>query len=222
VRVDPRRLTRGMPLATGVLELADELLLLRVDTDRRLTRSLIRPNCRSRSGCCAPSSVLRLDCKLYPSDPNNPATVVKCTSCPCSRSSAASIRTLFDVHNSTCIGSPRQSSATRRSNATTKPGSFSTIDRRPPPGRRTRPTSSRSPESISRIVFSEIPLALATAATPPRPNTRASDAAQIRRARSFNSGANARKRSPINPSSITPPKFYAAQARSFTLFTYEP
>jgi len=71
-----------------------------------------------------------------------------------------------------------------------------------------------------RIVFSEIPLALDTAAIPPRPNTRASEAAQIRRPRSLNSGANARNLSPINSSSITLPKFYAPEARSFTLFIY--
>ena len=56
--------------------------------------------------------------------------------------------------------------------------------------------------------------------TPPRPSTRASDAAQNRRARSFSSGASARNRSPINRSSITPPEFYATGPRSFTLFNY--
>ena len=41
-------------------------------------------------------------------------------------------------------------------------------------------------------MFSEIPLALDTAATPPRPSTRASEAAHIRRPRSLSSGANAK------------------------------
>ncbi len=45
--------------------------------------------------------------------------------------------------------------------------------------------------------------------TPPWPPALASDAAQIRRARSLISGASARKRSPINRSSTTPPEFYA-------------
>ena len=53
--------------------------------------------------------------------------------------------------------------------------------------------------------------------TPPRPSTRASDAAQNRRARSFSSGASARNRSPINRSSITPPEFYATGPRSFEI-----
>ena len=119
----------------------------------------------------------------------------------------ASCRTLLEVHNNTCIGSPRQSSATSRSSTTIRAGSVSLIDLRPPPRRRTRRPSSRAP-LISRIpfriVFSEIPLALDTAAIPPRPGTRASDAAQIRLPRSLNSGANARNRSPITRSSITP------------------
>jgi len=57
-------------------------------------------------------------------------------------------------------------------------------------------------------VFGEIPLARDTAAIPPRPSTRASDAAQIRRPRSLNSGAKALNRSPISASSITPHSFY--------------
>ena len=48
-----------------------------------------------------------------------------------------------------------------------------------------------------------------------------SSTAQNRRARSFNSGASARNRSPINRSSITPPEYYATGPRSFTLFIYD-
>ena len=56
-----------------------------------------------------------------------------------------------------------------------------------------------------RIVFGEIPLARDTAAIPPRPSARASEAAQILRPRSLSSGATALNRSPITASSITPP-----------------
>jgi hypothetical protein len=91
-----------------------------------------------------------------------------------------------------------------------------------PPGRRTRPGSTRSPDSSSasprRTVSSEIPVARTTAPTPPGPCELASAAAHNRRRRSSNSGANNRHRSAIlacanraakspnlDGSSLTPP-----------------
>jgi hypothetical protein len=67
---------------------------------------------------------------------------------------------------------------------------------RPPPGRRTRPSGSRtrarSSLSPRAIVDVEIPVARATKAMPPRPRARASVAAHTRRDRSVSVGAKAR------------------------------
>jgi hypothetical protein len=58
VNVDSDRIALGAPLTAAVLVLADELLLLGVDADRRpvsltaaVTLSLMCLNCASRSGC---------------------------------------------------------------------------------------------------------------------------------------------------------------------------
>ena len=71
-----------------------------------------------------------------------------------------------------------------------------------------------------QIVFGAIPLARATAAILPRPIARASEAAQIRRPRSLNSGASARKRSPMSRSSTTTHRFHLQDTKSYKLFIY--
>ena len=76
---------------------------------------------------------------------------------------------------------PRVSGSTNASNAPTSSGSDSVNRGRPAPGRRTRPASSRVPSRSSAIprctVFLLIPVARTTAAIPPGPHDRASDAA---------------------------------------------
>ena len=86
-------------------------------------------------------------------------------------------------------GSPRLVGSTSRSKSSRKLGSCSTVRFRPPPGWRMRPfaaptagwPNSRMPR---RIVPREAPVALATAAWPPRPAADASAASTSRRTRS--------------------------------------
>jgi len=149
-----------------------------------LTVSLICRNWASRSGCCLPSNVLRADCKLNPSLRSSFGTVRNPTGWPCSVSSAARFRELFDVQSSTRSGSPRVSLDTNARSASNSSGSECSAAGRPAPAFRTRPTSKRSSESSRsprRTVFSASPQARAAAAIPPRPNVLASDAANARR-----------------------------------------
>ena len=88
---------------------------------------------------------------------------------------------LFEHHRNGDSGSPRVSGSTNASSAATSPGSDSVNRGRPAPARRTRPASNRAPDRTSAIprttVFLLIPVARTTAAIPPRPCERASDAA---------------------------------------------
>jgi hypothetical protein len=79
-------------------------------------------NCAFRSGCEDPSLVLRLAWRLYFWLPNNSATSVWLTSCPCRCNSSASLRTLLHVHRNADSGSPRVNGSTRFSNLATAPG----------------------------------------------------------------------------------------------------
>src|SRR5215212_8017791 len=113
-------------------------------------------------------------------------------------SAPANFGTLLEVHRSGDSGSPRVDGSTSRSRSSTTPGSVSLIGLRPPPARRTRPGSGRSPASSSaiprRIVLSPIPVTRATSATPTAPCERASAAAHSRRRRSSHSDPNSRQR----------------------------
>ena len=122
------------------------------------------------------------------------------------------------------LGIAPESSSTRRSMSSRIVGSLSSSDLRPPPGRRTLPGSSLSPDSNSaiplRIVSIAIPVARAVAMTPPQPAARASLAAHNRRWRSFNSGAIDLNRSPI-AAYRSPPKFYIDTTKPAELFFYQ-
>jgi len=75
-------------------------------------------------------------------------------------------------------------------------GPMAALRRRPPPGRRIRPTSSRWGPFASliprMIVLRDRPVTRATAATSPRPRARASVPAHSRRVLSFKAGINVR------------------------------
>ena len=110
------------PFATGVLEIADQFLLLRIDGNDRLifaiavlTAWLMTPNCASRSGLSAPSRVLLLACRLNFCFFSNSPTTVWLILCPSLRSSPAKRRRLLHVQRSGDIGSPRASGSTSRS-----------------------------------------------------------------------------------------------------------
>lgn len=144
--------------------------------------------------------------------------------------SPASLRTLFDDHTSTRIGSPRHSSATSRSSATIKLGVGLQVSliglRARHADAHDRPQvahSHRSPATTSGSCSQRSH----SPEQPPRSrrdqvHTRASDAAQIRRPRSLNSGANARSRSPISRSSIAAPKLYAQTHNPLRYLPTEP
>src|SRR3954470_12227097 len=160
-----------------------------------LTCSLMYRNCASRSGCCAPSSVLAVPCRLKPLARSSWPTVGAETGCPRSVSSAARCRSDFVVQRSGDIGSPRSSGSTSPSSDVTRSGSCAVTGLRPPPARLARPAGSgSSPQSSSvtprRTVVGLTPAAAATAATPPWPSSRASQASVSRCCRSFRCGSN--------------------------------
>ena len=155
------------------------------------TCSLMYPNWASRSGCCLPSTVLALPCKLYPAAFSNRPTVTELTSCPALVSSPARCDVDFVVHRNADSGSPRVSGATNPSNAGDNPGSAACALGRPAPGARTRP-SGRAPDSNSCAPRDTVSaLAFAAAATsfiPPKPIARASAPSSNRQARSSRNG----------------------------------
>src|SRR5580700_9162036 len=103
--------------------------------------------------------------------------------------SCASRRVLLQVHRSGDSGSPRVTGSTSFSSFDQASGYSTSTARRPPPLRRTftRP-SLRAPQRTSsrplRTVLIAMPVARATAATPPQPIASASVPAHSRRARS--------------------------------------
>src|SRR5206468_3198954 len=98
-------------------------------------------------GCCFPSIVLALPCRLNPCERSSWCTVSALTLCPRAVSSAASVRTDLTVHRSGDSGSPRSSGSTSASSAGTSPGSVTAARLRPPPSRRARPSGSSPPSS---------------------------------------------------------------------------
>src|SRR6266540_775498 len=157
-------------------------------------RALRYRNWASRSGCCVPSNVLRVPCRLYPTDQSIWATTEWLTVCPSAVSSAASFLVDFVVHRSGDSGSPRDCGSMRESKDCRTAGSATSTLLRPPPAARTRPAiPGSSPASNSRtprrMVGRDTPLARCTAAIPPRPHARASAPNAKRRSRSFNRGS---------------------------------
>jgi hypothetical protein len=114
---------------------------------------------------------------------------------------AAAIRrddTLLQLQRSGDIGSPRSVGSTRAKSAGNSPASVATNDLRPPPGRRIRPGSRRSPSARScrprPIVLGAMPVMWATAAIPLYPAPFASAAANRRRSRSSRCSESSAKR----------------------------
>ena len=161
---------------------------------RNLATSAFRySNCAFRSGCEAPSRVLRLPCKLYPAWSSKVATVPWLTGCACRVNSSASVRLLLIVQRSGDSGSPRDVGSTRPSSAGNNCGSFRMARRRPPPVLRIRSggNAAFSRRGVfnsaipARTVVCDTRVASATAVTPPQPISRASLAAHNRRDRSL-------------------------------------
>jgi hypothetical protein len=86
---------------------------------------LVRSGAVKASGCCLPSRVLALPCRLNPSRRSKSATVSALTLYPWRVSSPASLRVDLVVHRSGDIGSPRSCGSTNASSAGTSPGSRS-------------------------------------------------------------------------------------------------
>src|SRR5712692_7876505 len=108
---------------------------------------------------------------------------------PCS--SLADLRMLLLVHLSGDCGSPLVTGSTSRSRSRLSLGSLLTLLLRPPPFRRTRPSSAWFPPCSSwipsLITCRDSPVARETAEIPPQPSDRASLAANRRRVRSVSS-----------------------------------
>ena len=107
-----------VPLGAGILEVADEFLLLGVDADDgRFSAAQCRRspamcwNWASRCGCEAPARFLWLTRRAKPIVPSNRATVRGHTSMPSERSSAAILAVVRRVHLSPVMGSPAVSAA---------------------------------------------------------------------------------------------------------------
>src|SRR5260370_7905084 len=105
---------------------------------------------------------------------------------PCS--SLANLRTLLLVHRRGDSGSPLVTGSTNRSKSSLSLGSLLTLLLRPPPLRRTRPSSAWGPSCSScipsLITCRDSPLARDTAAIPPQPSDNPSFPAHIRPATS--------------------------------------
>ncbi len=131
MHADLFRLALRTPIPASILEIPDQFLLFRIHRDRRLT-TVEEPrhlgvrcsNCAFRSGCEAPSRVLRLPCKLYPASSSKVATVLWLTGCVCRANSSANVRVLLIVHRSGDSGSPREVGSTKPSSASSNCGSF--------------------------------------------------------------------------------------------------
>ena len=155
--------------------------------NRTLVFALICSNCALRSGCDAPSRLLRTDCSRFPSSRSNRPTVVELTFQPVLDSAAASFARLLHVQRNGDSGSPRVTGSTSFSSACLMAGWDCSMPGRPAPGWRIRPRSA-TPDSSSlrplRIVGRDKPVASETRASPPYPMARHSVAAHIRRPRS--------------------------------------
>src|SRR5208283_599335 len=178
------RIALFAPLAAGVLEIADQLLLLGIDGYSRL---VLGHGCLDRVVDHTKLRVALLACRLNFCFFSNSPTTVWLILCPSLSSSAASRRRLLHVQRRGDIGSPRVSGSTSAFRSSSKPGSVSVNDLRPPPGRRTRLGAGGGASSSFRprpIVLAAMRVTRETAAMPPRPAALASDAAKSRRCRS--------------------------------------
>src|SRR5262249_17368066 len=140
-----------------------------------------------------PSRHFLLPCRLYPRCLSKRATVFFLTSCPRCCKARTRLRRLRAVHSKLHSGSPRVVDSTNSLRSVSSVGSLSVAFFRPPPARRLRVVANGSsrPHWMARlswiplrIVALDIPVARVTAATPPKPNARASLAANSRRLRS--------------------------------------
>jgi hypothetical protein len=206
------RLTCGTPFPTGVLEVSDEFLLLRIDRDHRFARGQRRGHrvvdvneLRIAVGMAVafPGLAIGLQAELLLS---NSPTTVRPTRWPFAAKAAANCDRLLQVQRSGDIGSPRALGSTSASKSARRVASFFTSGLHPPPRRRTRPTSSVSALANSfrprPIVLAAMPVAADTAAMPPYPAARASLAAHKRRSRSLRCRDSAAKRSRIGLETI--------------------
>ncbi len=163
------------------------------------------------------SCVLRLACKLNPSPRNCRRTVVSCTSNPCYAQRQGQALNAAARPQKRRLRIPARNALQDRQQRLAEPR-FALFDRwTPSPGRRTRPSGARWPLRTSaiprRTVSVDIPVALTTAAIPPRPCERASAAAHIRRARSSSSSRTTSHRSRIGPSSTIGPNLVTSSPR---------
>ena len=138
-------------IGSAVLEVADQLLLLRVDGDDGLLLGLRRNDFRVdvfelgiAVGMLRAFIRLAIELAREPEFTNSVPTVSALIGCPISVSAAASFSMLFDTQIKGRMGSPSVAGSTRRLSAGTSPGSASDTARRPPPARRTRPFGSAS------------------------------------------------------------------------------
>ena len=205
------RTSSGWPLGCHsrppFLKVADQFLLLGVHRDHRLAALLeaidhrvdvleLGIAIRMRSAFLGLAIALQAVPALLEHRPDRPAP----TGCPAPVSVCARFVVLLHVQRSGDIGSPRVLGSINRSSACTNPGSVSVSRLRPPPSLRSRAATGargcflRTASSTSplRMVLRDIPVALLTALTPPRPKVCASVAAHCRRMRSSISGASAR------------------------------
>jgi hypothetical protein len=160
-------------------------------------------NCALRSGCVAPSLVMRLRCTLSPAALSNAPTVHAPMGCACRVNSSAKRAVLLPVQRNTDCGSPRLTGSTNASSAFAPPGqtredtcvrllSCAGEPPRPPEG------SSCAPRLAPlRIVLRDRPIASLTALRPLQPEVWDSVAAQCPRIRSSINGASERYRDVI-------------------------
>ena len=195
VRVDQDRPAGRRELSAAVLVVADQLLLLGVDADHRLPGRQRRrrplgdpPKLCVTVGMIGSLVCLAVGLQAVPQPLEQPAHRALVTTLnPCARSAAVRLATLRSSTEAATPDRPRRIKQRQERLPQTR---LALLDRRrpgagaPAPPARARPLSSAIPR---RTVASEIPVALTTAAIPPRPCERASAAAHNRRPRSSSS-----------------------------------
>ena len=207
------RLTCRTPFPTGVLEVSDEFLLLRIDRDHRFARG------QRRSHGVVDVNELRIAIGMAVAFPGlaigQQAELLLVQQLADHRAAdpvafrRQSRRQLRQAFAGPAQRRHRIAALTRidqRQQVGQEVASFFTSGWRPPPRRRTRPTSSVSALANSfrprPIVLAAMPVAADTAAMPPYPAARASLAAHKRRSRSLRCRDSAAKRSRIALESI--------------------
>src|SRR5208337_1159553 len=151
VHVDAQRIALRPIVGATILEVADQLFLLRIDGDDGLAFCLSGHDFRiDVLELRVTVQMLRafLGLRLYwrekPSFTSSLRTVSALIGCPMPVRIAANLSMLFDTHNSGRMGSPSVAGSRRRFNAGTRPGSLAATALRPAPARRTRPFGSSS------------------------------------------------------------------------------